>query len=116
MTIDLEELRQQKAFEELQAQNQAEGKPVTTAFLVVQDTSGQWLALHDFDQHNLIPERAATLDDILGGSAAVMSGCTAQQAAFHTVMAMNQQAQQMRAAAENQKLMSVIDPAKLRNN
>lgn len=115
MTIDLEELRQQKAFEELQAQQEAEGKTVTTAFLVVQDTSGQWIALADINQPTLVVERAATLDDIIGGSAAVMSGCTAQQTAFHTIMTMNQQAQQMRAAAENQKLASLIDQNKLRS-
>lgn len=122
MTIDLEELRQKKAFEELQAEKSdspSSSTPVTTAFLVVQDKLGQWLALSDFDQHDLTADRVATMDDIIGGSAAVLTGCQSQQTAMSTVMMMQQQAQamqqQMLQQQQAQKAASLIDPSKLRN-
>jgi hypothetical protein len=122
MTIDLEELRQKKAFEELQAKeaNQpSSSTPVITAFLVVQDKSGQWLAFHDYDNHDIEPDRAASLDDMIGGCSAVISGCQVHQTAMSTVMMMQQQAQamqqQMLQQQQAQKAASLIDPSKLRN-
>lgn len=118
MTIDLEELRQKKAFEDLQANRTEEdgGRPVTTAFLVVQDKNGQWAALSDFADHDLVTDRLATLDDVIGGSAAINAGAQAQQTAMTTMMFMNQQAQAMQAQMANQRAASLIDPTKLRND
>lgn len=109
MTIDLEELRQKKAAEDLEAERNAEGRPVTTAFLVVQDITGQWTALHDWSSFELAPERAATLDDILGGCAAIQTGCQAQQTAFQTVLMMQQQAQAMQAQMANQQIAQQLN-------
>lgn len=95
------------------------GKSVTTAFLVYQTLDGNWIATADFQNENLDLERTATFDDIIGGASAVTSGCTAQQAAMHTIMMMEQRAQvmqeQMRQQAEAQKVSQLIDPSKLRN-
>jgi hypothetical protein len=112
MTIDFEELRQKKAAEELEAQRkqtEPEGRPVTTAFLVVQDTNGQWTALPYESAPELAPERMANLDDMIGGTAAIQVGCQAQQTAFQTVAMMQQQAQQMQAAIQNQKLAQQLN-------
>lgn len=118
-TIDLEELRQKKAFEELQAQKEnepVEGTPVTTAFLIAQQPNGQWVALAEYKNIELEPERPATMDDIIGGCAAVQSGCEAHQTATAVMMYMNQQARQMQAQMDSQRVASMIDPSKLRTN
>lgn len=95
------------------------GEDVTTAFLVYQTLEGSWVATADFKDKDLNLERTATFDDIVGGSASVHSGCTAQQAAMHTIMMMEQRAAQMqehmRQQAESQKISQLIDPSKLRN-
>lgn len=112
MTIDLEELRQKKAAEALEAERQEsapEGRPVTTAFLIVQDVNGQWTALHDWSTLDLAPERGATLDDIIGGTAAIQTGCQAQQTAFQTVMMMQQQAQAMQRAMQDQQIAQQLN-------
>jgi hypothetical protein len=112
MTIDLEELRQKKAAEALEAERketQPEGRPVTTAFLVVQDTNGQWTALHDWSSFELAPERAATIDDIIGGSAAIQTGAQAQITAFQTVSMMQQQAHAMQQAYQNQQIAQQLN-------
>jgi hypothetical protein len=95
------------------------GKDVATAFLIYQTLEGNWVATAKFQEENLNLEREATFDDMIGGSAAVQSGCTAQQAAMHTVMVMEQRAaamqEHMRQQAETQKVSQLIDPSKLRN-
>lgn len=115
--IDLEEMRQKAEFEKLMAekadQPEEESNPVTTAFMVIQQTNGQWLALAEYESLNIVPERQAIMDDIIGGCAAVQGGAQAQQTAMHTVMMMNQQAQQMRAAVESQRIASQLDLSKL---
>lgn len=119
MTIDLEELRQKKAAEELAAQRaetEAEGRPVITAFTVVQDTTGQWTALPYDQVPELALERVAVLDDMIGGCSSILTGCTAQQTAFQTVVMMQQQAQAMQQQMANQRIASQIDPSKLRTN
>jgi hypothetical protein len=109
MTIDFEELRQKKAAEALAAERDAEGRPVTTAFLIVQDTNGQWTALHDWSTLNLAPERPATLDDIIGGCGAIQTGCQAQLTAFQTVSMMQQQAQAMQQHYQNQQIAQQLN-------
>lgn len=109
MTIDLEELRQKSAAEALEAERTPEGRPVTTAFLVVQDENGQWTALHDWSLIELAPQRAATLDDIIGGASAVLTGCQAQQTAFQTVIMMQQQAAAMQQQMANQKIAQQLN-------
>lgn len=114
--IDLEELRQKKALEELQAEKAAEpqeGTPVVTAFLIAQQENGQWVALADYTAVDLVPERTAILDDILGGCAAVVAGCQAQQTATTLAMMMNQQAAQLRAQMDSQRIASQLDMSKL---
>jgi len=118
MTIDLEELRQKKAFEELEDSKQEDIPEVTTAFLVVQDANGQWTAYHDFAGREFDLSHAATFDDIVGGCAAITMGCHVQQTAVATMMMMEQRAQQMQqqlaAQQEAQRVSSLIDPKKLR--
>lgn len=120
MTIDLEELRQKAAFEALQEERGTDEPNATVAFLVVQDTNGQWAAFHDYADREIISERAATLDDIIGGSSAVLSGAQSQQTAISTVLMMEQRAAQMQQhimqQQEAQRVASLIDPKKLRNN
>jgi hypothetical protein len=114
--VDLEELRQKKAFEELQAQKSGEpteGTPVTTAFLIAQQENGQWVALADYSSVDLVPERVATMDDIVGGCEAVKLGCLSQQTAMTMAMMMNQQAAQMRAQMDSQRIASQLDLSKL---
>lgn len=118
MTIDLEELRQKAAFENLNESNTQEENTVNTAFLVVQDINGQWFAFHEYEGNEMVPQRPATIDDIVGGCAAVMAGCQIQQTAIATVSMMNQQmaAMQQRLAAQQDasRVASLIDPTKLR--
>lgn len=114
MTIDLEEMRQKKAFEDLQAAKGIEPQEVTTAFLVVQYPNGQWVAMHDYAGKDFVLERTAILDDIISGSATIGVGCAAQQTAMNTMMLMQQQAMQMQQAAQSQQIASLIDPKKLR--
>lgn len=110
MTIDLDELRQKKAAEELAAQHgEGSGTPVTTAFVVVQTDNGQWTAMPYDQAPELAPERVATLDDMIGGCAAIQTGCQAQQTAFQTIIMMNQQAQQMQAAMQNQQIAQKLN-------
>lgn len=117
MTIDLEELQKQKA-EELIAERNNGGEEVTTAFLIVQNTDGQWAAYADFADKNLAMDRQATLDDIIGGCENVKVGCQVQQSAISTVIMMEQRAammqQQMMQQQEAQRISSLIDPNKLR--
>ena len=115
MTIDLEELQKQKAAELLENSGVEE---VTTAFLVVQDSKGQWAAYAEFADKDLSMARTATLDDIVGGCANVQIGCQTQQAAIATVVMMEQRAAQMQYQMQQQQDMqraaSLIDPNKLR--
>jgi hypothetical protein len=118
MTVDLEELRQKKAFEEAEANKVLDSTPVVTAFLVVQDVNGQWSALSDYENQTFDVSRQATFDDMVSGCANVQTACQIQQTALATVMMMEQRAQQMQKfamqQAENQRLASLIDPSKLR--
>lgn len=101
--------------------NEEEAAPeveeVTTAFLVVLHKSGQWSAHADLDVP-IVPERQAHFDDFVGGSANVSQSCMVQQAAMHTMVLMNQQAQavqqRMLQEQEAQRVSSLIDPKKLR--
>lgn len=118
MTIDLEELRQKQAFEELMAEKDDTQKAVTTAFLIVQDSNGQWSAYHDYESLSLAVERQATFDDIVGGCENVKLGCQIQQTSMNTMIVMEQRAQamqqQMIQQQEANKVASLIDPKKLR--
>jgi hypothetical protein len=118
MTIDLEEMRQKKAFEEAEANKLSEAQPVTTAFLVVQDENGQWTALAEYEDKDFELSRRATFDDMVGGCANITMGCQVQQSAVATMIMMEQRAQQMqmfaRQQAETQAVASLIDPKKLR--
>lgn len=117
MTIDLEELQKKQAAE-LLAENNSEAEEVTTAFLIVQGSNGQWAAYADFADKDLSLERSATLDDIIGGCENVKVGCQTQQAAISTVIMMEQRAaqmqQQMMQQQEAARVASLIDPNKLR--
>lgn len=117
MTIDLEELQKQKAAE-LLAEKGNDEQSVTTAFLIVQNTDGQWAAYADFADMNLAMDRQATLDDIIGGCENVKVGCQTQQVAISTVVMMEQRAAQMQMQMARQqeaaKVASLIDPNKLR--
>lgn len=119
MTIDLEALKQKKALEDLEAERAHDAKNVTTAFLVVQDSTGQWTALAEWEDIEFQLERQAILDDMVGGCQAVLQGCQAQQNAIATAMFMEQRAafmqQQMRAQAESQKIASMLTPEMLRS-
>jgi hypothetical protein len=110
MTIDLEELQKKQAAE-LLAGNDAGAEEVITAFLVVQDTNGQWAAYADFADRDLSMERTSTMDDIVGG-------CQVQQSAMSTVIMMEQRAAQMQFQMQQQqeasRVASLIDPNKLR--
>lgn len=115
MTIDLEELQKKQAAELLAEKGEEE---VTTAFLIVQNSDGQWAAYADFADRNLAMDRQATLDDIIGGCENVKIGAQTQQAAISTVIMMEQRAammqQQMMQQQEAQRISSLIDPNKLR--
>ena len=104
-----------KTLDELMAES---AKKVTTGFLVYQTPEGQWVAEADLDSQ-LQVYRAATFDDIVTGSSAVVAGCTAQQAAMMTMNFMQQQAaaaqRAMQQQQEAQKVSQLIDPKKLRN-
>lgn len=117
MTLDLETLQKQKATELLTA-NEIEPEEVTTAFLLVQDTKGQWAAYAEFADKDLSMQRTATLDDIIGGCANVSVGCQTQQVAISTVIMMEQRAAQMQQQImqqqDAQRAASLIDPRKLR--
>lgn len=117
MTINLEELQKKQAAE-LLAQNDSEAEEVTTAFLIVQDSNGQWAAYADFADKDLSMNRQATLDDIIGGCENVKMGCQTQQSAISTIIMMEQRAaqmqQQMMQQQEAQRISSLIDPNKLR--
>lgn len=118
MTIDLEELRQKKAFEELQAQSTEEDLPeVTTAFLVVQDTDGRWSAFSKYDDKEFVMQREASLDDFVGGCSNIIAGAQSQQNAMATVMVMEQRAafmqQQMMNQQEANRIASLLDKSKL---
>lgn len=108
--IDLSELGNEEA-------EASEVEEVTTAFLVVLHKSGQWSAHADLDVA-IVPERQAHFDDFVGGSANVQQSCMVQQAAMHTMVLMNQQAQavqqRMLQEQEAQRVSSLIDPKKLR--
>jgi F420-0:gamma-glutamyl ligase len=119
MAIDLEELRQKKAFEELQAERTEEPTTeVTTAFLVVQGLDGQWTAMHDFAGKEFTLQRDAIMDDIVGGCSNIMVGAQVQQTGVATVILMEQRAHQMQQQMIQQQQMqhaaSLIDPSKLR--
>lgn len=114
MTVDLEEIKQK--LDSLEVSTDTE--KVTTAFLIVQDTNGQWAAYAEFAHLDLDQDRIATFDDIVGGCSNVMMGCQVQQTALATMLNMEQRAaqvqQQMRAQQEAQRVSSLIDPTKLR--
>ena len=76
MTIDLEELQKKQAAELLA---DAAVEEVTTAFLIVQDSNGQWAAYADYADKDLSMDRQATLDDIIGGCENVKIGAQTQQ-------------------------------------
>lgn len=120
MAIDLEELRQKKAFEELAAERGNDQDEVTTAFLIVQNANGQWVAYSDFADKDLSMERTATLDDIVGGCSNVLMGCQIQQTGLATVLLMEQRAammqQHLMQQQEANRVASLIDPNKLRTN
>ena len=117
MTIDLEELQKKQAAE-LLAENDAGAEEVTTAFLLVQDSNGQWAAYAEFADKDLSMARTATMDDIVGGCANVQMGCQVQQSAISTVIMMEQRAAQMQhqmmQQQEASRVASLIDPNKLR--
>lgn len=117
MTINLEALQIKKATE-LLTEKESEVEEVTTAFLIVQDTNGQWAAYADFADKDLTLDRQATLDDIIGGCENVKMGCQTQQTAISTVIMMEQRAammqQQIMQQQEAQRISSLIDPSKLR--
>lgn len=119
MTIDLEELRKQKALEEILASQEQASQEVTTAFLVVQDTKGQWAAYADYQGLEINAQRQASLDDIVGGCANTIMGCQVQQTGISTVIMMEQRAQQMQQQMLQQqsanRAASLIDPSKLRS-
>lgn len=119
MTIDLEALKQKKALEDLEAERANDAKNATTAFLVVQDSTGQWTALAEWEGVEFQLERQAILDDMVGGCAAVLQGCQAQQNAIATAMFMEQRAAMMQhqimQQQEAQRVASLIDPNKLRS-
>lgn len=115
MTIDLEELQKKKAAELLGDQ---EGHEAITAFMVVQNADGQWIAYAEFDDMDITMQRKATMDDIVGGCENVKTGCIVQQSAISTVIMMEQRAammqQQMMQQQEAARVASLIDPNKLR--
>jgi len=118
MTIDLDELRQKKAFEELAASRESSAEEVTTAFLVVQSKDGQWAAYHDFADLELDMRHAATFDDMIGGCENIKIGCQIQQTGMATMIVMEQRAAQMQQQLAQQqeanRVASLIDPKKLR--
>jgi len=118
MTIDLEELAQKKKFEDLMAERENTSEQVTTAFLVVQGTDGQWTAYSEYMDKDLSLLRSASMDDIVGGCSNVVMGCQIQQSAVATMITMEQRAMQMqhqmRQQQEAQQALSLIDPSKLR--
>lgn len=79
-------------------------QPVTTAFLVIQHENGQWSAHADWDELDIVPSRKAHMDDFVSGAANIQTSVAVQQAAMHTLIAMNQQAQAMQQQYETQKL------------
>jgi hypothetical protein len=117
MTIDLENLQKQKAAE-LLAERDAAVEEVTTAFLIVQNKDGQWAAYADYEGKEVIMDRQATLDDIIGGCENVKIGAQTQQAAISTIIMMEQRAAQMQHQMQMQqeasRVASLIDPNKLR--
>jgi hypothetical protein len=120
MTIDLEELRQQKAFEELQKSKEETDVPpdVTTSFLVVQGLDGNWTVLHEYEDREFVPQRSATMDDIVAGCSNALMGCQIQQTALAGVILMEQRTMQMQQKMlqqqESNRLASMIDPSRLR--
>ena len=81
-----------------------ESQPVTTAFLVVQHENGQWSAHADWEELDIVASRKAHMDDFVSGAANIQTSVAVQQAAMHTLIAMNQQAQAMQQQMEAQKI------------
>lgn len=79
-------------------------QPVTTAFLVVQHENGQWSAHADWEELNIESKRKAHMDDFVSGAANIQTSVAVQQAAMHTLIAMNQQAQAMQSQMEANKI------------
>lgn len=95
------------------------GDNVTTAFLVYQTEEGQWVADGEYEDKTFNLSRRATLDDLVGGCAAVQQGVAVQQTAISTVVAMEQRAAAVQRAMQEQQqaaqVSKLIDPSKLRN-
>lgn len=79
-------------------------QPVATAFLVVQHENGQWSAHADWEELNITAKRKAHMDDFVSGAANIQTSVAVQQAAMHTLIAMNQQAQAMQSQMEANKI------------
>jgi hypothetical protein len=87
---------------------------VQTAFLVVQHLNGQWSAHSDYEEISIAPQRKAHTDDFVSGAANITVSVSVQQAAMHTIIAMNQQAQAMQQQMEAQKIANGLDLSHLR--
>jgi len=93
---------------------QEAGTAVQTAFLVVLHPNGQWSAHAEYDELDYVPERKAHMDDFVAGAANIAMSCQVQQAAMHTMIMMNQQAQAMQQQMEAQKIAQGLDLSHLR--
>lgn len=93
---------------------QEAGTAVQTAFLVVLHPNGQWSAHAEYDELDYVPERKAHMDDFVAGAANISMSCQVQQAAMHTMIMMNQQAQAMQQQMEAQKIAQGLDLSHLR--
>lgn len=115
MSADLTD-EQREALEAISNSASPEGtESVVTAFLVVQYPSGQWAAYADYEDKNVLPQRKAIMDDFVAGAANITQSCQVQQAAMHTLIAMNQQAQAMQQQMEAQKVAKTLDLSAMRN-
>jgi hypothetical protein len=93
---------------------QEAGTPVQTAFLVVLHPNGQWSAHAEYEELDFVPQRKAHMDDFVSGAANITVSVQVQQAAMHTLIQMNQQAQAMQAQIESQKIAQGLDLSQLR--
>lgn len=84
---------------------------VTTAFVVVVETSGAVIATADLDAATKIRlERQPSADDIYGACAAVQKSITAQETAGFTQQAMLAMSQAVARQQQEQQLLAQVGP------
>lgn len=84
-------------------QEEPEGRTVQTAFLVIQDHDGTWSVDPDVTTV-LQPARPASSDDVVGGSAVVVSDLQTSQTAHATAGVMMQMSNAMQQQAQTAAL------------